>query len=77
MEFYVECLFSNTVLPSIIKDIFPFSKYFMDPLIWGMIIHNGLIILSSLKPIKCLKPSSLCSNLLFGLHLLRLKQSVA
>ena len=41
----------------------PFSKYFMYPVIWGKIIHNGLTISPSLYSINYLKPSLLCLNL--------------
>ena len=56
---------SSTSSSLITKDIFlpPFSKYFMNAFIWGKIIHNGLTISPCLKPIKCLKSSSLCLNL--------------
>ena len=74
MKFYVQCLFN--LFPNVIvcnqhafifnheEHIFlPFSKYLMQPLIWGKTIQNGLTISSSLQSIKYLKPSSLCLNL--------------
>ena len=63
--FHILLYFANTLSFSIIKDKFfpPFLKNFMYPLIWGKIIHNGLMTLSSLQPIKYLKPLLLCSNL--------------
>ena len=42
----------------------PISNYFMYPLIWGKIMHNGLTISSFWQPIKCLKGFLLRLNLL-------------
>ena len=54
---------NNTLLSLIIKDIFspPLSKSFMKPLIWGKIIHDGLMIIIFIVN-KYLILVSLCLN---------------